>query len=53
MSFLTIGALAAFTGGTAQLRNDFSGAVDSIPALQPDLLARFEKGFDSLVRASR
>lgn len=49
VSFLTIGALAAFIGATAQLRNDFSGAVDSIPALHADLLARFDKGFDSLV----
>lgn len=49
ISFLTIGALAAFLGATAQLRKDFSQAVDSIPALDPDLIAKYDKAFDSLV----
>lgn len=49
MTFLTIGALAAFTISTIQLRNTFIGAVQSIPALDGDLIAQFDKGFNSLV----
>lgn len=49
VTFLTIGALAAFTISTIQLRNTFIGAVQSIPALDGDLIAQFDKGFNSLV----
>lgn len=49
MTFLVLGASAAFAISTIDLRNRFNRSVDSIPAFDKDLLARFEKGFMGLV----
>lgn len=48
-SLMALGGVAAFTITTIQLHASLSGAVKSLPALDPDLTVKWDGGFNGLV----